>query len=171
MPNVIKTYSGVMFDLVNFNPEDILIEDIAHSLSLTASGGHSNCLYSVAQHCVWCAQQEGVFFKGLYRRDMQYPLYRLMHDGAEAYLGDIVTPLKVLLPEYKKREDALLDMIYQKFCGGSETDLIEEEVKFIDRKALDYEMSFIWEDHCHKVAWSAKKSEREFLKMFKRLSK
>lgn len=38
-------------------------------------------------------------------------LAALFHDAAEAYLGDMVKPLKVLLPEFARIEDQVTDII------------------------------------------------------------
>lgn len=70
------------------------IEDIAHGLSLqNRFNGHIAHPYSVAQHClnaVGCAIE---FHK---EDDPNILLAILMHDCAEAYLGDIVRPLKYM---------------------------------------------------------------------------
>ena len=161
MANTIKTFSGINFNLDEFNPDEVVIEDIAHALSLsTRYGGHCRRLYSIAQHSVWCSIQEG-----------RYPMHRLMHDAAEAYMGDIVTPLKVQLPNYREKEDKLMDIIYKKFCPVVFNEmLMNSEVKMVDRMALTYEQSFLWDDvKCSQLCWSTEKSEYEFLKMFENL--
>ena len=53
----ITTHSGVRFWPLLPNPDDILIEDIAHSLSLQCRfAGHSRVFYSVAEHSVRVSQ-------------------------------------------------------------------------------------------------------------------
>ena len=39
----------------------------------------------------------------------------LMHDAAEAYLGDMVRPLKRSMPEYRKAEERLMRVIADQF--------------------------------------------------------
>lgn len=87
---------------------DVRIEDIAHSLALICRfGGHIPRWYSVAEHSVECWLKA---VGELQPRDVQ--LATLLHDAAEAYLGDVVKPLKVLLdpiygPLEKKNEQAI----------------------------------------------------------------
>ena len=88
----IETWSGKNFDYVDFNPEAICIEDIAHSLSQKCRfNGHTNNFYSVAQHCLnvmWNLRKKG------YSHEVQ--LLGLLHDAAEAYISDLPSPLKAM---------------------------------------------------------------------------
>ena len=54
----ITTVSGIHFYPLDPNPDDIDIKDIAHALSLICrANGHFKYFYSVAQHCVACANE------------------------------------------------------------------------------------------------------------------
>jgi hypothetical protein len=44
-----------------------------------------------------------------------YQLEALMHDATEAYIGDMVKPLKVMMPEFNKLEDSIYEVIACKF--------------------------------------------------------
>ena len=80
----IMTFTGKMFDFFKPKPETICIEDIAHALALTNRyGGHTLEPYSVAEHSVRCSLLP-----------VGEPLLNLMHDAAEAYIGDIASPQK-----------------------------------------------------------------------------
>lgn len=89
MANNIVTYTGKIFDLLNPKPEQVCIEDIAHSLAYQCRyTGHTREFYSVAQHCVLMAKNS------ILPGD---PLAKLLHDAGEAYIGDIARPWKRLL--------------------------------------------------------------------------
>ena len=75
----------------------INLEEIAHALSNTCRfNGHCRYFYSVAQHAVDVAQ----YIRRSLNGDSAVQLWGLHHDDAEAYLGDMVRPLKYL-PEMK----------------------------------------------------------------------
>lgn len=89
MNTEIVTYTGKIFDLLNPEPEMVCIEDIAHSLAYQCRyTGHTREFYSVAQHCVLMAENSDL---------PGDPLKKLLHDAAEAYIGDIARPFKNLL--------------------------------------------------------------------------
>jgi hypothetical protein len=76
-------------------PEDVHIEDIAHALSMLCRySGMCRNYFSVAEHSVLMS----------YMVPQDYALEALLHDGAEAYVGDVIMPLKPLLPDFKKLE-------------------------------------------------------------------
>lgn len=107
----IQTFTGRLVDISSIRVEDLDIEDIAHALSnLCRFTGHTAKFYSVAQHSVHCslwAEAEG------HPHDVQ--ALALLHDGAEAYLGDIARPLKRLLPQIKNMESSIEAAIAEKF--------------------------------------------------------
>lgn len=101
------TYMGKMINLEAPQPKDICIEDIAHALSyMCRYTGHTSKFYSVAEHCVLLS--EAVNMPGT-------PLARLLHDAAEAYLGDIISPLKQFLPTYQILEERMNRIIAKKY--------------------------------------------------------
>lgn len=87
---------------------DFDIVEIAHSLArLCRFTGHVDCpgIYSVAQHSV------------LVSLIVPEPLRvaALLHDSAEAYMGDVNAPLKQLLPDYKAIEKRVERAIFKYF--------------------------------------------------------
>lgn len=81
----IQTFSGKRFTPIKPNPDAIVIQDIAHSLSMQCRfSGHVKRFYSVAQHSVLVS----------YLCNTEDALWGLLHDATEAYLVDIPRPLK-----------------------------------------------------------------------------
>lgn len=91
----ILTFSGYDFDLLRSDDNAWRIIDIAHGLSnLCRFAGHTTELYSVAQHCVVMSRHA----------PQRLALTALFHDAAEAFVGDMPTPLKALLSDYREIE-------------------------------------------------------------------
>ena len=102
----IRTYSGKKFYIFNPKQKDILIEDIAHSLSLICRfTGHTEKLYSVGQHSLLVMELCPDEFK----------LEGLTHDFPEAYVTDLATPIKRQMPNYRAVENNLHIAIAKKF--------------------------------------------------------
>jgi len=101
----IETYTGRFIDPFQ-PPGDFHLVDIAHALSnLCRFNGHAKRFYSVAQHSVHVAQ--------LVRRlggGQVDVAHALLHDAAEAYMGDVPRPIK--RDDFKAAEQRLLDAIY-----------------------------------------------------------
>lgn len=105
-PICIHTFSGIAFDLINPKPEMILLEDIIHSLTLiNRFNGAAIFPYSVAQHSLYVASLLPPELK----------LHGLLHDAAEAYVGDMVSPLKKIMSEYKEVEAVISRVVADVF--------------------------------------------------------
>lgn len=134
-----NAFSGRRFDPIKMTAEDVDVTDIAHALSLLCrGGGHLRYFYSVAQHCLNCAREAEA--RGLSRREQ---LACLIHDGSEAYISDIIRPVKIYLDNYVEIEDRILSKVFARF-GLS--DLSAEEGrrwKEIDDDILIYEQKFL----------------------------
>mgnify|MGYP001281995576 CR=1 FL=1 len=111
MDSTITTWSGRKFNFLNPEPTSIVIEDIAHALSLQCRfNGHSTEFYSVAEHSVGvCRLVESL------GEDRNTVMTALLHDAAEAYLGDVVSPLKQKLPDYRGFEGVVEAAVAAKF--------------------------------------------------------
>lgn len=101
-----QTYTGVQFWPLDPRMEDIRFADIAMALSrICRFGGHCTHFYSVAEHSVHVAS----------KAPNELKLQALMHDAAEAYLGDVVRAIKRNLPNYERIEARLERLIFEKF--------------------------------------------------------
>lgn len=122
------THSGVKVDLNRLDDFKISLDDISHHLSKIQRFGGAlplNISYTVAQHSMHMAAY------ALEHYGIAVARYALMHDAAEAYLGDIVSPLKSHLKDYESIEEKLMQRICNKY------DLVKVEVvKSIDRAIL-----------------------------------
>lgn len=103
----LSTYSGKRIYPLDLNEDDFVIEDIAHGLSNACRyAGQSVSFYSVAEHSVRGS---------IHASNPKVALEFLMHDAAEAYLGDAVKPLTELLSEYNILIDKMQSVINKKF--------------------------------------------------------
>jgi len=93
----IQTHSGQAFDLANPTPAMVNLPDIAHALGhICRFTGHTSMPYSVAHHSLLVADLV----------EPEHRLQALLHDAHEAYIGDMSTPLKWLMPtEYRVVEE------------------------------------------------------------------
>lgn len=103
----INTYSGIRIDLRNPTPAMIKPTDIAHALGyICRFGGQLNNFYSVAQHSILVMMLAPLHLKRA----------ALIHDAAEAYLGDVISPLKHILKDvYEPLETAMQIAIFERF--------------------------------------------------------
>ena len=121
--NWMQTAGGRAFFPLDPRPEDVHIEDIAHALSFVCRfGGHCSKFYSVAEHCVRVSL--AVAAAGGSRAEA---LAALLHDAAEAYVGDMVWPLKqaAALAEYKAIEHGVERAIAARFGVAFEWPIIK----------------------------------------------
>lgn len=169
-PSVMQTYTGKLIDLADFKEEDVRLPDISHALSiLNRFTGHSKVPYSVAQHSVMvsrlCAPENA--------------MWGLLHDASEAYLGDVATPLKSLMPGYRGLEEHVQHVIARVFRLRWP---MPADVKEADMRALmaekrdlipgDHDWGIDVEPHCGPVnpyCWSQAKElfEKRYLELVK----
>lgn len=193
------TASGRRMFVLNPDPEDIVIEDIAYSLARicrfgghcrapkhapvwrrmlwSIPGGFDGSTYSVAQHSIMVAD----LVPGHLRR------LALLHDATEAYLGDVIRPVKRQLSEYWNIEDRWFHVIAARFDLSHA--LIDNRMPFVikhadsialmtERRDLTVQTGHLWiEDERgytpqreRIVPLAPRAAERAFLKAWERSS-
>ena len=131
----ILTITGKHFDPFYPDSELLCLEDMAHSLSFLARGnGHEKHFHSVAQHSIDCAREAEA--RG---HSARVQLACLLHDGCEAYLSDVPSPLKEHMPEYCGAEDRLTQLIFARFITPALTEEELAQVFSIDHDYVGYE--------------------------------
>lgn len=144
----IQTRLGIPFDLANPRPEAVSIYDISNALSkLCRYTGHVSQFYSVAQHSVLVSvilEDSGA--------DMETVRAGLLHDAAEAYVGDVSSPLKSMLTEFKAIENEISNVIFEALrldCDAVDWRAVkwaDMMALFIERAVLMAELDFAWVD-------------------------
>lgn len=174
-PTAIETFTGRAFDYADPKMEDINIRDIAAALSkICRYNGHGVKFYSVAEHCVWLARHVITTGGG-----EAAALHMLLHDAAEAYIGDHVSPVKQHCPQIRNLEDPIMELIGFKF--GIQVPF-PEWVKVLDMRILLNEKAFLFPnsryswyaeqlgftelDTVELAGWAPEEAETLYLDMF-----
>ena len=157
----IKTMTGKDFCVNKLDPETIVTLDIAHALSMNCRwGGHTPQFYSVAEHSV----------RVMHLVPPEHKLAALFHDSSEAYLADIVKPFKVLMPDYEKIEDRVMQAIAAKYGFQYPFDPI---IKEADNFMLMQEWDWFKNDgerirrYPDIMTWTPDEAKRKFLKAYR----
>lgn len=121
-------------------PEEVALEDIAwHLAGIARFGGAGNPQgYTVAEHSVRVAE----------RVSWPHRAQALLHDAAEAYLGDVIRPLKVRLTLYRSLEAQAWDAVSARF--GLSPKLCSE-VEIADERMLATEWRDLMTAACPRV--------------------
>lgn len=119
----ILTADGSYFHFERPSRETITINAIARGLANTCRfAGQCLRFYSVAEHSIWVSRLV----------PPELALEGLLHDAAEAFIGDMPKPLKEMLPDYKAVEKRIEQAVFG--CFGF-VDL-PPEIKVADRIML-----------------------------------
>lgn len=132
--------SGKTFDLLDPHGSEFDIEDIAHGLAhVCRYAGQCRAFFSVAEHSILVSKAVHDF-----------AFEALMHDAAEAFIGDITRPLKQLLPDYKAIEAEVEAAITERFSLRPAARPI---VKEADLRVLAAEQEQVMASGC--ASWAA----------------
>lgn len=155
--HTIRMCSGGYLDLLNPDPALITLRDVSRALgNICRFGGQCDVFYCVAEHSIACASL--AFQKQM---SCKVQLACLMHDAAEAFLGDVVKPLKTLLnPIYGPIEDRMESAIATAFgidlkSTKSEWKSIDRIMLIAERRALFTPDNVIWtgEDEVERITY------------------
>jgi hypothetical protein len=167
-----QTFTGRAFYPMAPYPQDVDPIDIAHALSLICRyGGHVKVFYSVAEHCVLMS----------YAVAPENALWALLHDATEAYVGDMIRPLKRMMPAYRAAEDRLADVIADRFGIPR---ICPDEVKRADLRILHDERDVLMVDPPQSwgsldgltplgvdvMGWAPEYAERQYLDRLRELT-
>lgn len=120
----ILTNQGKYFYFEFPEEHDFHIKEVASALSkLCRFTGHCNVFYSVGQHSVLVSRNLPV----------NLALPGLLHDGVEAYLGDVASPLKRMLADYKRLERYVEEAFFKRYSIAFPLD---PQIKVVDILAL-----------------------------------
>lgn len=130
----INTPSGKI-SLISPDPKDINIVDISCGLANNCHFGglvHPNMYFSIASHSLLVVQ-----LAAEKNTNPMFLMTCLLHDAAEAYLGDVKKPMKVLdgMETYRRMEREFTLCI----CDAFDLEILQHEVKPFDRKAQEIE--------------------------------
>ena len=131
--------TGALFSLTKPDPAQITFRVIGEALGkICRFGAQCPEFYSVAEHSVLCARlalEDGQPWKAC--RAV------LMHDAAEAFVGDMIRPIKRSLPSYRVIEHRIKYAIWDKFELDDSPDL-REEIALYDNTMLRSEQECFW---------------------------
>lgn len=135
----ITTLSGRWFDILHPDSYNYNIEEIAEALSrLCRYTGHTNGFYSVAEHSVLVSHAV----------PEKYALIGLLHDASEAFVGDVSSPLKALLPGYRDIENniqqAIANHFFLSYPFPEEIHDADKRVYWLERKYVAPGVDKLW---------------------------
>lgn len=160
----IETTSGIAANVLDMQPDMISLDDIATSLSnICRYNGHVPSFFSVAEHsynvALWLIGNG---------HSKQVALTGLLHDAAEAYVGDMVRPLK-RHPDFgavHQQVEAQVSAVVHQVLGGvyPHPEIVHEA----DRIAYDWEVAHIRSGR--RTGWNPPFAKAKFLEAYRMLT-
>lgn len=142
----ILTHTGKRVNLQNPRAEDVCLEDIAYALArLNRFTGHADPSWSVGQHSLLCAE-----LARLQGGSLELQRSCLSHDFAEAYLGDVSSPLKRCIQGYNGLEILHFMAICKALGTPAEDEWMHDhqpKVEAIDQRAFEIEIQTFMPPH------------------------
>lgn len=136
--------SGKLIDVDNIKVEDINLEDIAHHLSKIQRYNGAlpiDVTYSVAEHSISLCNYLNWNLR--HQSNPDIARWGLIHDAAEALLGDVFPSLKS--DQYKELENKVNQMIFNKYIRGSVYyyRYLKEKISMCDKRMVIDEVEAI----------------------------
>lgn len=163
-----QTYSGLRFYPIDPRESEVDIGDIAHALAMQCRyGGHVKRFYSVAEHCVLLARH-------LYHVGPETAMWALLHDASEAYISDIIRPLKPFLLNYHVLEEHVMEVILKRYnLAKPMPDIVKDaDNRIIADERQQNLVAIPWDNEPGPPLgvvlrfWSPEVAEREFIRTF-----
>jgi 5'-nucleotidase len=186
-----QTASGRKFYPLEPSPDDVELVDVAHGLAFTCRyGGHTKRYYSVAEHCVLVSEviERDARASGMPPDFVRaIALEALLHDSAEAYVGDMVRPLKHQpeMIEFRNAEARIEDCVRAAFKIES-TEQSRKVIKIVDDRILVDEITALMPNPgmyletdtlrgvepigVHVMGWSPEMAQRRFIERYRELA-
>ena len=170
-PSCITIHGGGYFDILAPERGEYGIETIANALSnLCRYTGHVDRFYSVAEHSVLVSRMV----------PERYAMEGLLHDASEAFVGDVSSPLKKLLPDYKRIEENVQADIARRFNlvypFPHEIHDADKRIYWAERQNISPGRDGLWHQEYRASrkykpeGWQPAKAKREFLKRYRELA-
>lgn len=155
---IYRTFTNRILNLSNLKVDDIDIKDIAWSLSHQVRfGGHLIDNYTVADHSIYMAK------KFIEQKDYHNALHALLHDSTEAYITDIPSPVKELIPQIRLFEAKIYEVIAKKFNLDAE---LPHKVEVLDKSMIKIEIEQFFEGIDHDIKMYKEEGYQVFLDLF-----
>ncbi|WP_025140902.1 hypothetical protein [Achromobacter sp. DH1f] len=157
---IARTRSRYPLDFANPDPRHVDIVDIALGLSKECRWNGqlpADEFLSVAQHCVMASE--------LLPAELQFE--GLLHDGEEAYVRDLASPVKALLPQYVELAAGITLAIRTRFDlpphhHSPQIKVVDTELQALEERAIFHgERTFEF--------WTPKQSYDRFMERFNEL--
>ncbi|MCF8011808.1 MAG: phosphohydrolase [Clostridiales bacterium] len=131
----IETFTGRRFWPLAPRSEDVVVEDIAHALSMLCRyNGQCRFFYSVGQHSLLCSE-----LAQKQRSGIRLALLMLLHDASEAYVSDVTSPIKPFLNNFEEIENRVQKVIWKAFSIKEPDEIEIHKMKEIDLTLLTTE--------------------------------
>lgn len=151
--------SGKYVDLNNLTEDMIDLGDINMSLNhiYRFTGHHKNrAPLTVAQHSKLCL----MLAQTMHPNDTELHKAVLSHDFAEAYIGDVATPVKRAMGDRWYQFAKPLEALVERAVMGYNFDQdMHDQVKIFDLMALDIERRSMWDSQVGMDKWPVVNSQ------------